>query len=227
MRRVSSIGRFFAILLVGLTVPVTLVHAQTPSASPTAEANCTPEDVDPTKLDDGNSISFERLAGPPAGATEGPSLWRVNLGDNSWYFGGCILEPVAIYVSSGPVYLKSFSGTTHIFYAGNSLPSSDCTATDEKPEHETRNVCVLASNGKPATLQTGDAAFHDGEATYEYATNEDLLGLNAESGLANALSARQMAPRSNAAAAYQPGGDPSIDVASGHVKPYGCGGDCL
>jgi hypothetical protein len=229
MRRTSASALAVAFFLAGLALPVAVVSAQTPpDGTPTAEDHCTKDKVDPTQPENGN-IQFVRLSGPPAGAAEGPSLYRVVFGQpDSWYFGGCYLEPVAIYVSGGPIYLKAYSGTTDIYYTGNTLPSPDCKAIpeNEKPKHETRNMCELLPNGKPALLNTGDGVFHDGEATYEYATKDTLLSLNTETNLANALAAGALKRRANTSVRYQGGGDQSIDIASKGPRPYGCTGDC-
>ena len=232
MHRTVFQARVFVALIISLLLPAAMVRAQaTPEGTPAPGGPCIDTETDPTE---GNDISFERLSGPLDDSQTGPSLYRVyfDVGNNNGpaiFFHGCEAEPLAVYVSSGTVFLRAFVGTTHIFVntENDQIPEGiTCERIDPKPEHEERTSCTLAADGSIATLNAGDGAFHEGGASFAYASTAEELGSLSRSGLTNARMAGGASGPENGSARHQPS-DQSVDVASGNKKPSGCGGECL
>ncbi|HEY7029973.1 MAG TPA: hypothetical protein VH482_01535 [Thermomicrobiales bacterium] len=231
MRRSPLSALAVAVLLAGLALPVAVVRAQTPVATPAPGARCISDNEDPTV---GNAIEFVRLAGPPTDGGDGPSLYQVNIADDgsAVYRPGCdaVAEAVSV-LQDNTVYLAAFEGETVIYAPQgdrDKLLAQNCTPISEKnPAHEGRFACTLATDGVAVQMTSEYAAFHNSGATYAYAASEDAIkNLQAQSTLVNANTVGAVSRPANAPARRQAGADPSILVSSGYYRASGCGGEC-
>jgi hypothetical protein len=224
MHRTPFPARAIVALLVVLLLPAAMVRAQTPPASPAAGELCTAAREDPTA---GNDITFARLAGPPKGATEGPSLYQVTFNKESAIFrGGCGFDPLAVSVTKGPLFLKAFQGNTDVFFRGGIPEGLECKLVTDPPDTESPKGCTLVENGPAVTLNDGDEVFHEDDATYEYAASDKAFGLNNQPSLANAMAAGALSGRVGATTRIQPASDQSMTFASTLAVPLGCGTEC-